>query len=637
MALIETLKDRFDDNSLDAALWGTYTNLGGTIAETGSKITFTPQASTAGSAAEISSNSTYDLASSSIYINLFEGAGPSTDNYLRLYKDASNNIAFFWASGNLTAYSLVATVETYGSSAAITPGISVWLRLRETAGTTYWEYSTNNQSSWTTLQSAATSTLFTMTGLAVLIGIYEYGTPATPGVSRFDSLNYFHMELSLSDSVTISESVSVETSTLTNTIDISDSILIEEGYQPAVDGGSIIVDTADVVTIEDVVWVFVDVNDNVLIEENINVDVTFTTSASESVSITESVGTFLTVYLQDVFDSVSISENTDFYFRLYGTVVQTKALNAGESVNQVVFSMDSNYTAGNAVIVFAAGEYDQTVTSVTDDAGNTYTLIEQGATVGDYAYGSMWCAKNVSVGVSPPEITVTYSGAVDATIIVREYKNLHSDPYDVSAIAIEGASTNSHTVGATSTTTEAYDTIVAAYAGSANSAYVVGTGYGNLATINGFDVFRSAAMEDKNVYVVGGQTATITSATFSTGVFIIAAFKSATGDVNVNDSVTISESVTVNVNGFDYTVNMADFVSVSESFTVYRVPIYLPVDVYDTVSIIDLPDLEPLDPVYQDAYPRSTKFAGGVATGVENSLYGGVVKKRMNMKIGGSL
>ena len=70
MALISTLTDNFDDNSIDAAKWETDVSAGGSIAETNQRLEMTSSTSAMADYDYFSAISNYDLTGSGVSIKL---------------------------------------------------------------------------------------------------------------------------------------------------------------------------------------------------------------------------------------------------------------------------------------------------------------------------------------------------------------------------------------------------------------------------------------------------------------------------------------------------------------------------------------------------------------------------------------
>lgn len=216
MADISTLIDNFNDNSLNGTLWGTYVAGSSTVAETGQNIVITPAASTIGSEGQLYSQASYSLTGSNIYLNFVTGAAQSVDTYVHLQLDGNNVFGFIWNAGTLYAYTRIAAVEVYRNSATVAAGAGTWLRMRESGGTIYWDYSTDSMGNWTNLDSRTNP--FAVTALALLCGTYEWGSSATPGTTVVDNVNYTPSSsytVSVSDSVSMFATVSATGGTTT--------------------------------------------------------------------------------------------------------------------------------------------------------------------------------------------------------------------------------------------------------------------------------------------------------------------------------------------------------------------------------------------------------------------------------------
>jgi hypothetical protein len=157
MALMETLTDNFNDNSFNGTLW-TRTSAS-VILEQNGRIEVTT--TTAGNQA-MYSNATYDLTGSYFKCILtnesitgfglpFVGVGQTqaATPPNSLYFDV--NLA---TGSDLRAVQRVASTVTVLATVTRNATSQRWLRIRESSGTTYWEYSPNGYD-WTTLHSAA--------------------------------------------------------------------------------------------------------------------------------------------------------------------------------------------------------------------------------------------------------------------------------------------------------------------------------------------------------------------------------------------------------------------------------------------------------------------------------------------------
>ncbi len=189
MALLETLQDNFDDNSIDAGKWNTFTANSGTIVESGGKIICTPANSTVGSDSELNSATNYDLTASYAFVNLKQAtSGGGCETNFRLFKDGSNSIYMQkYLDGNLYAVVLQAGIQIYNTSAAYNSTNHAWLKIRESGGTIFFDVSTDGVT-WNNFGSHL-NPIFAITSLRVDLTTYEDNSDATPGAAWFDNFN----------------------------------------------------------------------------------------------------------------------------------------------------------------------------------------------------------------------------------------------------------------------------------------------------------------------------------------------------------------------------------------------------------------------------------------------------------------
>lgn len=183
MAKISTISDNFDDGSI-AAIW-TPNAWGGTVSETGGVIRITPTNNSADKGAEIATATTYDLTASAVSVKAVTMANGTVDTSFGVYVDANNYIDLFVESGTLYARKTVAGTSTNIATVAFSASTRYW-RLRESGGTTYWEYSADGLS-WTTLTSQANP--ITLTAVQLILSVYEWEAVNPAGYADFDDLN----------------------------------------------------------------------------------------------------------------------------------------------------------------------------------------------------------------------------------------------------------------------------------------------------------------------------------------------------------------------------------------------------------------------------------------------------------------
>lgn len=185
MALMQTLRDNFDDNVRNAALWS---DPGSHVVEVNQELETTTLL--AGAYYYLTSVATYDLTGSYLYAKLIDAGNQSLvslEAILRVQLD-SNNALFWSVNGGLKrAYKRVAGVTTQQWSATYDAFFDLYFRIRETGGTTYWETS-KDSISWRIRYSEANP--FVVTALSVLVGAGTWAVEASTSVIKWDFLNY---------------------------------------------------------------------------------------------------------------------------------------------------------------------------------------------------------------------------------------------------------------------------------------------------------------------------------------------------------------------------------------------------------------------------------------------------------------
>ena len=147
-----TLSDTFPGTSLNGALWDFY----GTVSLAEGIVTLTDTAYTA-SYAGIKSLAPYDLTDSQLEAQLVSAGtqAASTQACLQVTDSGgTNSLTFLVTDGNLQAQQQVAGSHSTLASAAYSAASMAWVRIREAAGITYFEYSADAKT-WTALWSGA--------------------------------------------------------------------------------------------------------------------------------------------------------------------------------------------------------------------------------------------------------------------------------------------------------------------------------------------------------------------------------------------------------------------------------------------------------------------------------------------------
>jgi len=217
-------------------------------------------------------------------------------------------------------------------------------------------------------------------------------------------------------------------------------------------------------------------------------------------------------------------------------LLQTKSGSGGGYVNSFSFSFTSDITSGSLLVLnLIAGNAD-TISSITDNRSNTWTLAVNSSnpTVGE-RQSWLYYVKNAASGATT--VTVTYSGGMfpDSSYIAREYSGMDTAaPLDKTSSANDGSSfVQTHSAGTTAATTQADELVVlgGGSSGSASPTFAAGTGYGNGVEQKGFDSFTYGFLSDKTVVATGTQTGNFTSTSFVRGQGFIGTFKAATTTV----------------------------------------------------------------------------------------------------------
>lgn len=207
---------------------------------------------------------------------------------------------------------------------------------------------------------------------------------------------------------------------------------------------------------------------------------------------------------------------------------QTAQGNGGGYVQNDTYTFGSNVVVGNTIIVVIAKGLVGAWASVTDNLGNTYTLVAGGGVDQDFAEYKA----PVTVGGA---CTVTVDGAPDYQDIAgicTERDGLTSSPFDVSAATAETGYTLTHPSGNTPTLAQANNLVIGAYGAEANETYTLGSGFSNLIQQNGFDLYRSVAMQDKEVSSTSAVSSDITTSNYRRGYSIVAVYKKAAPPAN---------------------------------------------------------------------------------------------------------
>ena len=134
------------------------------------------------------SNERFDLTGSDVSIEIVSVGNQALTSFevipMQLFLDANN--ALFWLiTGNtLAAYHKVATTNTQvGSGVTFNGTTHKYLRIRESGGTTFWEYSADRDT-WTTLASESNAIAVTLLGVTLMCGCWAVEASATTAIYK---------------------------------------------------------------------------------------------------------------------------------------------------------------------------------------------------------------------------------------------------------------------------------------------------------------------------------------------------------------------------------------------------------------------------------------------------------------------
>lgn len=190
MAKISTLIENFNDDLFPASFTD---NAGSNSNVSGEKM----RISKGGGAAyqTILSVAAYDLDESSIYdqvVDAGDQSNASNEMYpMRLVNSVDTSDTLEWGifNGVLTAfYRVNGSMTTLRNNVSYNAAVHKWFRIRETGGTTFWDYSTDGVS-WTNYTSVATPAGVTHTSLKVELSVGSWDSaPDTTAV--WDNINF---------------------------------------------------------------------------------------------------------------------------------------------------------------------------------------------------------------------------------------------------------------------------------------------------------------------------------------------------------------------------------------------------------------------------------------------------------------
>jgi hypothetical protein len=185
---VSTLTDDFNNNSLDTSKWISYHGANYVVADTNQRLELINDVSSSGWGG-IWSDQQYDATDSELRVNLVQPGQSATYgsiwSWIKLKKDNANAVEIGVRGGSLYAKKVVGGSSSTLASSGYNAAAMQWLRIRESRGTTYWEYSSSYQGPWNVL--FATGDPINLSSVLVELGLGAW--PGTSGSMIVDNIN----------------------------------------------------------------------------------------------------------------------------------------------------------------------------------------------------------------------------------------------------------------------------------------------------------------------------------------------------------------------------------------------------------------------------------------------------------------
>jgi len=192
---LEDLQDNFPGSSVDTTKWTAYNNA--TVAS--STLTLTDTASST-LYSGIQSNVLYDLTGSYLLAHCTNGGlqATSTQAMILVQISANNTAALIINNGNLIAQSQVAGSYVNQGTIAWVGATMSWLRIRESGGTIFWDYSADGLT-WTNLASFTKPVGWDITQVQAVVQEGAFATTDPQATSTWQSINLPPSTFTLTD------------------------------------------------------------------------------------------------------------------------------------------------------------------------------------------------------------------------------------------------------------------------------------------------------------------------------------------------------------------------------------------------------------------------------------------------------
>jgi outer membrane biosynthesis protein TonB len=189
-AKLSTLSDNFGSNSLDPNRWMKYQGTNYSVGAASQQLRVINSVNCSNWGGIFSTNQ-YDATNSGLSINLVQPGNSSIQTAvwtwakLKSNRSNANAVEIGVHAGRLYAKRFVARTGITLASTTYNAARMQWLRVRESAGVTYWEYAANYQGPWTILFSAVDPIVLTSVSVEMGVGAW----PGTSGTLLLKNVN----------------------------------------------------------------------------------------------------------------------------------------------------------------------------------------------------------------------------------------------------------------------------------------------------------------------------------------------------------------------------------------------------------------------------------------------------------------
>ena len=184
----ETLTDNFNDNTTDTNLWTTFNS----PVETSGQLQITSGLTSIYRG--YTSTAYYSLKDSYVHMQLVDGGNQALTSWevipVQAYVDSNNGLSWLLTGGTLLARKRIGGVASTVSSVAYNATTHAWLRIRESNGTIYYDYSADSAgapTSWINFTTLAVP--FSITNMLTEPYAGNYGIELSTTTSKFDNFN----------------------------------------------------------------------------------------------------------------------------------------------------------------------------------------------------------------------------------------------------------------------------------------------------------------------------------------------------------------------------------------------------------------------------------------------------------------